>query len=470
MFSFPILTAALILLELVALAMAWRAVKYSRTPQGSVGWVIFLIAAPFISVPAYLFFGHTKYNGYVNARQNSGSVVAGLEELKATHSSRVERQSHILALEHLAEVPIISGNGMQLLIDGQETFDAIFDAIDNAKKYVLIQYYTVRDDRLGNRLKEKLLAKASSGIKIRFLFDAVGCSKLTKSYIQELRDGGVEIHDVHAHRFPKNRFQVNLRNHRKTVIVDGLVAFTGGLNVADDYMGENTKFGPWRDTHLRLTGPVVSQLQLFFGEDWFWATDENLIDLLNWDSGRDEEDLDAVVMATGPGDDLETGSLYFCAMIHAAKQRLWIASPYFVPDVDVLSALKLAALRGVDVRVLVPDMVDHWTPWLAAFAYFDEVREVGIEIYRYQAGFMHQKVVLVDDDLASIGTLNLDVRSCRLNFETTLIFFEKSVAKVTAEMLLQDFSNSFLLKRDMKDQGLRIRIGAPIARLFSPIL
>ena len=157
-------------------------------------------------------------------------------------------------------------------------------------------------------------------------------------------------------------------------------------------------------------------------------------------------------------------------MIHAAKKRIWITSPYFVPDVDILTALKLAALRGVEVRILVPDIVDNWTPWLAAFAYFDEVRAVGINIYRYQNGFMHQKVVLVDDDLVSIGTTNLDIRSCRLNFEATVIFFERSVAKETEKMLEADFANSVCLNKDLENQSLKVRVGAPIARLFSPIL
>ena len=178
----------------------------------------------------------------------------------------------------------------------------------------------------------------------------------------------------------------------------------------------------------------------------------------------------AMIMPTGPGDEMETGALFFFSAIVAAKRRLWIASPYFVPDTDVLTALKHAALRGVDVRILVPEVIDHTIPWLAAFAYFDEIRAAGVEVWRYDSGFMHQKVVLVDDDLAAIGTTNMDNRSFRLNFEAMAVFFDGRAAAATEAMLEADFARSFRLDKTLFEQPAKVRYGAPIARLFSPVL
>jgi cardiolipin synthase len=213
----------------------------------------------------------------------------------------------------------------------------------------------------------------------------------------------------------------------------------------------------------------VSQLQLVLAEDWKWATEETLE--LNWKPAANGEGVDALVVAPGPADDLETGSLYFCNAIGAAKRRVWIASPYFVPDVDVQSALMLAAIRGVDVRIVVADKRDHLFVWLAAFAYFDVMRRAWIEILRYTDGFMHQKIVLVDDTFASVGTVNLDNRSCRLNFEVTALVFDAGFARDVEAMLETDFSHSraYVTPLDQAPSRL-VRYGAPVARLLAPLL
>ena len=237
-----------------------------------------------------------------------------------------------------------------------------------------------------------------------------------------------------------------------------------------EYMGRDPAFGPWRDTHLELHGPVVLQLQLIFTEDWHWATGDALLDELNWEAHHCPSDTIALLVPTGPADKMETGALFFFAAIAAARERVWIASPYCVPDADILTALKHAALAGRDVRLLVPEVIDHHIPWLAAFAYFDELREAGVQIWRYQKGFMHQKVVLVDDALAAIGTSNLDNRSFRLNFEAMVIGFDETFAQGVADFLEADFTDATLLSKLLSAQPIRVRYGAPIARLFAPLL
>jgi len=300
--------------------------------------------------------------------------------------------------------------------------------------------------------------------------DAVGSKSLPDAYLDALLEAGVKVADPYQGRRPRQRFQINYRNHRKTVVVDGQLGFTGGLNVGDGYMGRDPTFGAWRDTHLEMHGPVVPQLQLIFTEDWHWASGETLSQDLNWQARKAEADATALVVPTGPADDMETGALFFFAAIAAARERVWIASPYCVPDTDILTALKHAALAGHDVRLLVPEMIDHHIPWLAAFAYFDELRDAGGQIWRYQRGFMHQKVVLVDDALAAIGTTNLDNRSFRLNFEAMVVGFDDGFARSVEAFLTDDFANAILLEKAIAELPARVRYGAPVARLFAPLL
>ncbi len=465
-----VLIIALIASEVIAIVFAWRAIQTARTPQGAIGWAIFLVTAPYLGVPLYLFLGHHKYRGYEISRASSEQVLEGVATYREQHRPKSKPKNDTTLFEKIAELPGVDGNGFQLLIDGEETFSAIFKAIDTAKSYVLVQSYIVNDDGVGRALCDHMINAAERGVSVRFMVDAVGSKKLPPTYFQRLKSAGVEFVDPKSTRGPKYRFQLNFRNHRKTVVVDGHVGFTGGLNFGDEYKGLDPRFGNWRDTHVQMTGPVVSQLQLIFVEDWHWATDEILIDDLNWNADRDKADMTSLLVATGPGDELETGAMFFISCIAEAKKRVWIASPYFVPDIDILTALKLAALRGLDVRILVPEVIDHTVPWLAAFAYFDEIRDVGVKVMRYDAGFMHQKVVLVDDTLAVVGTMNMDNRSFRLNFEAMAVYFDDSAALQLEAMFEADFERSFELSKRLSQQPKRIRIGAPLSRLVSPLL
>ncbi|MCW8842962.1 MAG: cardiolipin synthase [Rhodobacteraceae bacterium] len=465
--SFSLL--ALLLLEAVAVIFAFRAMQSARTPQGAAAWVVFLVTAPYLAVVSYFFLGHRKHDGYVVARRASARVLEGLEDARRRFPPK-EDLSGFSAFERLAAARVVSGNGFEVLIDGEQTFPRIFNTIDAAQSYVLVQFYILRDDGIGAALSERLIAAAGRGVAVYVLYDSIGSARLTRAYLRRLREAGIRILDSNALRGPSNRRQINFRNHRKCVIVDGVQGFIGGLNIGDEYLGHNPKLGVWRDTACALLGPIVSQLQLVFCEDWIWATDQSLFELLNWESGTAQDNMDALLLATGPADELETGTLYFCAAAQMAQERLWIASPYFVPEADVMSALKVAAMRGVDVRILLPARADHYATYLAAFACYDEMREAGVTILHYNEGFMHQKALVVDDRLASVGTINLDSRSCRLNFEATALVFDPRAAKSVAAMLEADFAQSTRLETPLSAQNLWIRLFAPVARLFSPLL
>ncbi len=461
---------AYLMLQLCAVAMAWQAVKGARTPQGSVGWVVFLLSLPVLAVPAYLFLGHHRMSGLLVARRDSARVVTAVQDFSAAHRPERAPEMPTGAFEAAAQLPVVRGNSMTLLVDGRATFDAIFAAIDGAEAYVLVQFYILRDDRLGRDLQDRLIAARARGVSVWVDYDAVGSMGLPERYRRRLVEAGVRVMDPRRDRGPTRRFQINYRNHRKTVVVDGRAGFIGGHNVGVEYLGESPRFGRWRDTHAALRGPVVAQQQLIFAEDWHYATGENITGALCWEPGRHADDMTGLIVATGPGDGFDTGAMVFFAAIAQARRRVWIATPYFVPDIDTLAALRHAALRGVEVRILVPEVIDHRLPWLAAFAYFDEVTAAGVEIWRYHAGFMHQKVILVDDTLAAVGTANLDNRSFRLNFEAMALLFDARAAADVEAMLAADFAGAVRLERRLADQRAGIRYGAPAARLLAPLL
>jgi cardiolipin synthase len=261
---------------------------------------------------------------------------------------------------------------------------------------------------------------------------------------------------------------VNFRNHRKIVVSDGKTAFIGGLNVGDEYMGRDRKFGEWRDTHLKMQGPVVQAVQLVFLEDWFWAS--NHVPELHWDTQPEAADQVAAVIPTGPADPADSWQLVVAEAANSARKRLWIASPYFVPDEGVLTALQAAAIRGVDVRILIPERADHLLVWLSAFSYYEQSIPFGVKLFRYHRGFLHQKVMLIDDRLAAVGTANLDNRSFRLNFEITAFSADRKFVGEVEAMMVSDFIHSQEAKvGDFTGKPFLFRAACRAARLFAPI-
>jgi cardiolipin synthase len=450
------------LIYLAAAVIAFEAIRRSRTPQGAVGWAVFLFAWPILAVPLYLLFGYARVQSYSEARREAD---LGLPDGSAAAiAPDGEGPGRLDALGVVAMHPVTRGNGMTLLPDAEAAFEAMISAIDGAERYALVQFYTIRDDRIGRRVADSIIAAAGRGVKVRVLYDAFGSFLLTRSYRRRLAEAGVDLNVQRGPARPLGRFGLNFRNHRKIVVVDGRVAYTGGMNVGDEYLG------PWRDTQMEVRGPIVAQLQAQFLQDWFWVSGERLDEQLVWTVAPDPEDMTGLAIGAGPTDPHDNGALYFMALTQAARKRLWITSPYFAPDPSVLAALKLAGLRGVDVRILVPEVPDRWTPWIAAFAFFDVVELSGCQIWRYQGCFMHQKVVLVDDDIVSVGTFNLDIRSCLLNFETTVVLCDPEAARRVEQMLTADFERSVRLDRALSDQPMWLRLAAPVARLMAPLL
>ncbi|WP_163557098.1 cardiolipin synthase [Halomonas sp. NO4] len=463
---------AIFLVHLLGVVSAVMALMSSRTSQGAVAWIISLVTFPYLAVPAYWFFGRPRFYGYVTARGERDTV---LRRVLARYREQIDpyladaRDPDSRAVEQLAMMPLTRGNRAELLIDGRATFDSLFAGIESAEDYLLVQFFIVRQDALGLELQARLLHAAERGVRIYFLYDEMGSRKLPEGYLRELAEAGVQVSAFRSSRGFKHRFQLNFRNHRKVLVVDGREGWLGGFNVGVEYLGQHPRHGPWRDTHLKLTGPSVLGLQEAFWEDWHWATGEVIG--LNWEPQVVcSESQNVVIVPSGPADRQETASLLVQHAIHSAHERLWVTSPYFVPDQGVQDALRLAAMRGVDVRIMIPEHPDHLLVFLSAFAFLPEMVRAGVKVYRYQPGFLHQKVMLIDDSTACVGTVNLDNRSFRLNFEITAFIPDRRFAAEVRLMLERDFAACRRIGYDeLRNRPLWRKLVSRAAYLTSPI-
>jgi cardiolipin synthase len=468
-----VIAAAVLVFHVLGLVSSVHAIMTARTAQGAIAWAVSLNTFPYGAVPAYWVFGRRKFSGYVEAFQEREADIARfVKEFQARLQPYEVEQDlpDYAALKALAGSPVLHGNEVELLVDGEATFDSIIQGVERARESILVEFYIVRDDGLGRRLQEALIRKAREGVRVLFLFDELGSGGLTAAYQAELREAGARVAPFNTRQGPQNRFQLNFRNHRKIVVVDGTEAWIGGHNVGDEYLGLDPKVGAWRDTHVRLSGPAALLAQVVFAGDWYWATRELV--KLDWEpKPSSTSDVKALVVGTGPADRLDKAELFHLHALNAARERIWIATPYFVPDEGIVSALQLAALRGVDVRVILPANTDNYLVWLASFWFIEELADDDVRFYFYDEGFMHQKVLLVDDFWSAVGTANFDNRSFRLNFEVTALVADRDFAGEMEQMLLADLERSTIFDpARLEAMPFYKKIAVRTARLFSPVL
>ena len=315
---------AVVVFHVLGVLSSIHAIMSTRTEQGAVAWAVALNTFPYVAVPAYWVLGRSRFQGYVSARQGEMDEIAGV-----TDDARIAVREFMLppemvsptarAAEALAGIPSVGGNAVELLVDGDATFASILEGIDAADDYILFQFFIVHDDEIGRDVKTHLIERAKAGVRVYFLYDEVGSHDLPASYKDELREAGIEVYDFHTQKGPGNRFQLNFRNHRKVVVVDGKVAWIGGHNVGDEYLGRDPKFGHWRDTHVRIEGPSALGAQLSFAEDWYWATGRRLD--VSWRPvAANGRDVPVLIIPSGPADELETANLMFVRS-HQLRER-----------------------------------------------------------------------------------------------------------------------------------------------------
>jgi len=476
---------------LVAGALAWVLMTKADTTS-AVAWSLLVIFVPFVGAFLFILFGYQHVHRPLR-RKRQHKQEFELPPLPADYAQTYhaelalhEPRRNLATLsmkESLARLAagfgassVTTGNHIDFYDDGVPVFDVLFEAIENARHHIHIETFIFQRDELGLRVLDALTHKARQGVEVRLLYDAMGSYRLSQRFLRPLHAAGGKTSVFLPINPIRRRFQINMRNHRKITVVDGSVGFIGGLNIGDEYLGKNAKFGYWRDTHLRLRGPAVCDLQRVFCEDWDFAADERLSDSEGSDGlyfrAKSAGGPYAVqVLDSGPDEDWRTIREVTFAAILKAKERVWIATPYFVPDVGLLDALRIAVYSGVDVRLVCQLFPDKWVPQYAARYYWADVLRAGVQVYQYAKGMMHAKVMLIDDEIASVGTANLDNRSMHLNFEVNCLIYTADAVRRLEASFHRDFADSVQLDyRVYANRPFAGRLLENACRLLSPIL
>jgi len=364
-------------------------------------------------------------------------------------------------------------NDIQIFEDGTEKFEALIEDLQNAKNHIHIQYYIFKLDNLGNRILNVLTKKAKKGVKIRILFDEMGSRGVRKKHFRKLLEAGGEVEVFFPSILPLINPRLNFRNHRKIVVIDGRIGYIGGFNVGDEYLGLKSKFGYWRDTHLRIEGSSVHPLQTRFLLDWNEASSKSKVNYseVYFPAIPQKGNVPIQIVSSGPDTDIPVIKNAYIKMIMNAKKYIYIQSPYFIPDDAFLEALRIAALSGIDVRLMIPNKPDHMFVYWATYSYVGQLLAVGAKIYIYESGFIHAKMIVVDDEVSTVGTANIDVRSFSLNFEVNAFIYDRSISHELAEIFEKDILDSTELTLAIyNNRSNIIKFKEAFSRLLSPIL
>ena len=442
-------------------------VLQKREPIATLSWIMSLALLPVLGLVIYHFLGPQRIRRQALRRSRSRAGLHGALPAGLTPSEDCATVAR-LGQASTGYAPS-TATRVDLLVDGAATYDALLDAIAAARHHVHVEYYIFEPDRSGTLLRDALVDRAKAGVRVRLLLDAIGSSRLSRRFLAPLLAAGVELAWFHPVRLRWIwRPRVNLRNHRKLVVVDGAVAFTGGINITDE---ENERFDPtaYHDLHLRLQGEVVRWLQLAFLEDWHYASGVALRDEHLWPV-LEAGGILAQVLTAGPDSPWEAIHRVQVEAIHQADRRVWLVTPYFVPGEAARMALSSAALRGLDVRVVVPARSDSRIVSAAARSYYDELIAAGVKVFEYGPRMLHSKALLVDDDTCLLGSANFDHRSFRLNFELCLLLHDAGLAGRLEAEVLADLAHCREIRPDRPKAPFGRRLGEACARLFSPLL
>ncbi len=466
----PLLTVGL---AVWAASIAVVIILQRRSPVATLAWVLVLIFLPLIGLLVYRVIGPLRLERKKLKRSASRRAVA--EAMAALADVGEDSEEHLQLARvgmQLGEASPLRAREIDVYLDGVTNYAAILAAIAAAQHHVHLEYYIWEPDKIGTLLRDALIERARAGVKVRMLVDGTGSSRLKRRFLRPLKDAGVEVARFNPLklRFLRMR-RPDFRTHRKIVVIDGRVGFTGGMNICDEHSAE---LHPewWRDTHARITGAAVWPLQRLFMEDWYFSTGVLCpVDALHFPQPEEPGEHLVQVLGSGPDSDAFAIHKVLFTTINQSTDRLWLTTPYFVPDEALLTAMITAALRDVDVRLIVPRKGDSRLVDMAARSYLPELLAAGVKVYEYETRFIHAKTVVSDDDTSIIGTANLDNRSFRLNFEVAALIFGPQVNKVLADAFLVDLEGSRpITKEAMARQRLRVRLGQATARLISPLL
>lgn len=429
----------LCILYLFGFSLALNSLFESRTPQGSMAWFLSLTCLPFISIPLYFFFGKKKIDNYDYYELELLSFRCENEIIINTFKHHRPKEKRLLSEERFN---FISGNSIKLLIDGEETFSEMLQTISDAKNYIFLQMYIFRTDKIGRMIIEALIQKAIEGVKVYVLYEKIGI-KMSRIVLSQMKRSGILFGEFSPTRF--NKFQFNFRNHRKQLIVDGEVGYFGGINIGDDYLGKYSHIGYWRDSNVKIRGPVLGLAQIDFIKDWKFSQSET-IEIRLHVSGKSGHS-NILHFSTSPDEERPINLLQHIELIHKAKKRIWIANPYIIPPQSILDALYISSMKGIDIRIIIPKNNDNQLVALAMDVHSENLFNSGVKVFKYTPGMMHQKILLIDDDLAVIGSSNIDFRSMYLNFENSIITDDQQFIKE----LDFSFRNDFMVSNELTE-------------------
>jgi cardiolipin synthase len=471
--------AAILLLFIFQLAV--MLILEYRRPSKFVAWTVILFILPIVGFFLYYFAAREYRNRRVVrewrrtriAQPRTGGGPAGPAHRLETGAAPDGGYERLFRLaERASSTKPVPGNTVTVYSETEEMFEAILQAMEQAEDHIHAEYYTIREDRIGTRFQQLCIRKAREGTAVRILYDGVGSYRLTDSYLAPLREAGVEVKCFLPPLIALLDRRINYRNHRKSVIIDGRIGFLGGANIGDEYLGGNPKLGYWRDTQVKLEGGAVHDLQRVFLDDWELVTGRRPDSpMLFPDPAPNERGERVQVLAGGPDRPYDPIHEVFFTAISLARRRIWIETPYFVPDASLYAALRIAAAAGIDVRVILPSVADSKLVYYASLSYLEELMDAGVRFYRYLKGFIHAKVLIVDEAIASTGSANMDMRSFFSNFECNVLLYDKGAIGQLAAHFQADLRESAEIRPERfrtRPRAQKIREGA--ARLLSPLL
>ena len=455
-----------------------------RSPQAVWTWLLLLYFIPIVGFILYLVIGQDFHKSRMfKAKEIEGELKYAVRKQEETIYRRQLRlvnpelnrfRDLILYNLEAGQAVLTDNNDIRIYTDGKEKFHALIEEMKQAKKYIHLQYYIIRSDELWQKIEPVLIAKAHEGVEVRVLFDSMGCRTMHNRDWERLEREGVQVAEFFPAFLGQLQLRMNYRNHRKIVVIDGRIGFVGGFNVGREYLGLDSKFGYWRDTHLCIEGAAVTSLAVRFVLDWNYAAKENLFqrdslfELPQYVRGGHDP---VQIISSGPDSQTKTIHDNYLHLIHSAKDHVYIQTPYFIPDDSILDALKIASRAGIDVRIMIPCKPDHPFVYWATYSYIGDMVAAGAKCYVYNNGFLHAKTLSVDGMVACVGTANMDIRSFGLNFEVNAtIYSERTVQKL--ERAFENDMNqcTYITRKIYEERSLVIRIKEQFSRLLSPLL
>ncbi len=448
-------------------------ISENRNPVKSLAWVTVLLLLPMLGIVLYLFFGRNIRNQRKLSRRYRRRLKkrAPRSSINFTELNLPPETLQLIRLAHsVGSAPIYNASKVDVFVSGKEKFDSLKKDLLSAKKFINLEYYIFENDKIGTEISEILMKKARSGVTVRVIYDHVGSFTVKSRFFKKMREAGILIFPFFKVSFPQLGTRLNWRNHRKLCVIDGTIGYLGGMNIADRYIDGGKKFASWRDTHVRVEGTVVSALQYAFAVDWHFMGQPLIEEEFNADNNTDSN-ISVQMLTSGPTSQWSNISYMFHKAICSARRRIYIQTPYFLPTDSLLKGLITAALSGVDVRVLIPRKSDSHLLDNASASYISECLRSGIKIYFYEAGMLHSKLIIVDDDFVTIGSTNFDFRSFEHNFEGNLFFYSQEFTNKMLEIFREDLKQSTRVLPDAWSKRPLVRRAIEsVERLLSPIL